>query len=96
MTLQSGSGAAQRLRHAIDRGATGDKVDAGDPAAAPLGTDEEAAGTPIPAEAADAAYRYETGRPSVSKPKPARVWAVVAASTAAAIAVIAVATFVSL
>ena len=37
----------EQLRHDIDRGRTGDKVAAIDPAAAPLGTDEEAAGTPI-------------------------------------------------
>lgn len=33
-----------RLRAAIDRGHTGRKVPASDPAAAPLGTDDEAAG----------------------------------------------------
>lgn len=38
---------ADQLRDAIDDGLTGDKVPAGDPAAAPLGTDEEAAGTPL-------------------------------------------------
>jgi hypothetical protein len=38
-----------QLRWAIDRGRTGDKVAYPDPAAAPLGTDEEAAGTPISA-----------------------------------------------
>ena len=37
----------EQLRHDIDQGLTGDKVRAPDPAAAPLGTDEEAAGTPI-------------------------------------------------
>jgi len=37
-----------RLRDAIDRGLTGDKVPASDPAAAPLGTDDEAAGTTTP------------------------------------------------
>lgn len=36
--------AAQRLRDAIDKGLTGEKVPAADPAAAPLGTDDEAAG----------------------------------------------------
>ena len=36
----------EQLRQDIDRGLTGDKVDAIDPAAVPLGTDEEAAGTP--------------------------------------------------
>src|SRR3954463_1489766 len=40
-----------RLRHDIDRGRGGDKVDSIDPAAAPLGTDDEAAGhSPTPAE----------------------------------------------
>lgn len=37
---------AQRLRHAIDSGRTGEKVRAPDFAAAPLGTDDEAAGYP--------------------------------------------------
>ncbi len=36
-----------RLRHDIDSGHTGDKVAWPDPSAAPLGTDEEAAGTPL-------------------------------------------------
>lgn len=34
------------LRGDIDRGVTGDKVPGSDPAAAPLGTDAEAGGTP--------------------------------------------------
>lgn len=37
---------AQRLRHAIDSGHTGEKVKAPDFAVAPLGTDDEAAGYP--------------------------------------------------
>jgi len=36
----------ERLRADIDTGRTGDKVAASDPAAAPLGTDDEAAGRP--------------------------------------------------
>jgi hypothetical protein len=36
----------EQLRIAIDQGYAGDKVEAGDPAAAPLGTDDEAGGTP--------------------------------------------------
>jgi hypothetical protein len=36
-----------QLRHAIDSGKTGDKVSVSDPAMAPLGTDDEAAGTPV-------------------------------------------------
>lgn len=35
------------LKKDIDQGLTGDKVDHPDPAASPLGTDDEAAGTPI-------------------------------------------------
>ena len=35
-----------QVRHAIDTGATGEKVGASDPAAAPLGTDAEAGGHP--------------------------------------------------
>jgi hypothetical protein len=41
---------ADRLRHDISRGATADKIDFPDPAAAPLGTDDEAAGRPNIAE----------------------------------------------
>lgn len=37
-----------QLRADIDAGRTGDKVDFLDPAAAPLGTDAEAGGTPTP------------------------------------------------
>ena len=37
----------EQLRDDIDQGRTGDKVRFPDPAVAPLGTDEEAAGTPI-------------------------------------------------
>ncbi|MDQ7264157.1 hypothetical protein NM680_20445, partial [Paracoccus sp. PS-1] len=36
-----------RLRAEIDAGRTGDKLGFPDPAAAPLGTDDEAAGTPV-------------------------------------------------
>lgn len=39
----------EQLRHYIDSGVTADKVAVIDPAAAPLGSDEEAAGTPIQA-----------------------------------------------
>jgi len=48
-----------KLRHDIDRGRGGDKVDVIDPAAAPLGTDNEAAGTPPPADAVAEAYHHE-------------------------------------
>lgn len=41
---------ADRLRHDISRGKAGDKVDHPDVAAAPLGTDDEAAGKPASPE----------------------------------------------
>ena len=50
-----------KLRDRIDRGETADKVDFPDPAAAPLGTDDEAAGTPItPAQLHQARAEEET------------------------------------
>jgi hypothetical protein len=52
----------EQLRDAIDRGETGDKVRAFDPAAAPLGTDEEAAGTPPSPEQVALAWEQETSR----------------------------------
>jgi hypothetical protein len=36
----------EQVRDRIDSGATGEKVSGSDPAVAPLGTDDEAAGTP--------------------------------------------------
>jgi hypothetical protein len=48
-----------QLRADIDAGRTRDKVPGSDPAAAPLGTDEEAAGTPISPEAVALARRHE-------------------------------------
>ena len=39
-----------QLRHDIDSGRTGDKAPGFDLAVAPLGTDDEAAGTPVSAE----------------------------------------------
>jgi hypothetical protein len=40
-------GTVDQLRADIDHRRTGDKVAGSDPAAAPLGADEEAAGTPV-------------------------------------------------
>jgi hypothetical protein len=58
----------EQLRIAIDRGHGGDKVDAVDPAAAPLGTDDEAGGTPNTAAQVRLAAQHEIhARPSESK-----------------------------
>ncbi|WP_372501101.1 hypothetical protein [Tistrella mobilis] len=56
------------LRDRIDRGQTGDKVPVVDPAAAPLGTDDEAAGTPPKAADVAAAATAETVHHPVSAP----------------------------
>ncbi|WP_372094466.1 hypothetical protein [Tistrella mobilis] len=56
------------LRDRIDRGQTGDKVPVVDPAAAPLGTDDEAAGTPPRAADVAAAAAAETVHHPVSAP----------------------------
>lgn len=57
-----------QLRDHIDSGRTGDKVGARDPAAAPLGTDDEAAGTPPSGEQVTAASTRERGRDDVARP----------------------------
>lgn len=67
-------------RAAIDAGLTGDKVPAGDPAAAPLQTDAESAGTPTSAAQAEADVRRQhriaretgaDGRPIMAGADPA-------------------------
>jgi hypothetical protein len=71
-----------QLRAEIDSGKTGDKVPFPDPAAAPLGTDDEAGGAPPRPEAIAAAAARETSR---NTPKDAPdhtgpwVWALILA-----------------
>jgi hypothetical protein len=55
------------LREDIDRGLTGEKVAGSDPAAAPLGTDAEAAGTPPTRREFDLEAR---SRPAAPPPEP--------------------------
>lgn len=59
-----------QLRAEIDEGSTGSKVAASDPAMAPLGTDDEAAGTPSAPEVVAQAIRRETS--GVKSPAEAR------------------------
>jgi hypothetical protein len=59
---------ADQLRAAIDSGRTGDKVAFPDPAAAPLGTDAEAAGAPPASNEIHQAFTEETG--SISRRGP--------------------------
>jgi hypothetical protein len=53
---------SDRLRADIDRGRTGDKVPMSDPAAAPLGTDDEAAGASPSRGRMAQAYRTEAAK----------------------------------
>jgi hypothetical protein len=63
------------LRAQIDRGLTFDKVAAPDPAAAPLGTDDEAAGTRISPAMAAEALRVESTPIVIRAERPGR-WGV--------------------
>lgn len=56
------------LKHAIDSGRTGDKAPGFDPAAAPLGTDEEAGGASPSREEIAQAVASETGNGHTGKP----------------------------
>lgn len=64
--VSPGSPTTAQLRDDIDSGRTQDKVAHSDPAAAPLGTDDEAAGAPPTAEQVSVARRHEAGR----EPRP--------------------------
>lgn len=57
-----------RLRHEIDRGRTGAKVGFPDPAASPLGTDDEAAGAPPSSAAVREAASHEVRRSGITAP----------------------------
>ena len=65
-------GTSDRLRSEIDSGRTGDKVGYPDPAMAPLGTDDEAAGAPPTRDEIATARRQETGRVDAPTADPGR------------------------
>ena len=58
---------SDKLRNAIDHGRAGDKVNFSDPAAAPLGTDDEAAGTPPTREQLQRAWEAEVANEARSE-----------------------------
>ena len=73
--VQLGSQATpDQLRFDIDRGLTGDKVAYPDPTVAPLGTDEEAAGTPVSGWAAALALKLETAHPPIPLKGASYAW----------------------
>ncbi|RDE08482.1 hypothetical protein [Pelagibacterium lacus] len=78
----------EELRNRIDRGETGDKVDWPDPAASPLGTDDEAGGYPPTREE----LRLETQSASIATPQVSSWRGVIAyAGIAAAVLIVFVA-----
>lgn len=87
--LSHSADTCERLRADIDSGRTRDKVGASDPAAAPLGTDDEAGGTPSTAEQVALARRHELGRASSPMRSADRSWPV--AAVAASLLVLTVA-----
>ena len=60
----------EQLRADIDSGRTGDKVSAPDPAMAPLGTDDEAAGTPPSLDGIALTRKLENARPPQPHSEP--------------------------
>ncbi len=62
MRPHSDKATTDQLRNDIDAGRTGDKVPFGDPAAAPLGTDEEAAGASPDPRTVESVRRAEQGK----------------------------------
>jgi uncharacterized protein HemX len=75
----------EQLRNDIDHGRTCDKIDAPDPSVAPLGSDEEAAGTPPDPAAVDAARSLELSRscqPSSSGQGMGAAWLLIAFAVA--------------
>jgi hypothetical protein len=63
-----------KSRERIDAGEMRDKVDVSDPAAAPMDTDNEAAGAPTPA-AADVADREQAAAAQRAVPERDKGWA---------------------
>ena len=80
-----------QLRDDIDAGRTGDKVDWPDPAAVPLGTDEEAAGTPPDPWAVETARRIEISRPckSIAHRGVGAAWLLIAFAVALGVGLVA-------
>jgi hypothetical protein len=82
MSLQTND-TPERLRADIDSGRTRDKIPVSDPAAAPLGTDEEAAGTPVSKERVALARSQEVvGEPPEETKGGALVYVAMLASVA--------------
>lgn len=91
-TGKSQNATMDQLRHQIDSGNAAEKVNYPDPAAAPLGTDEEAAGTRTQITRDDI-LKETGGRPSPQRnARGHSPWALVTAAIIAALLIVAPAT----
>jgi hypothetical protein len=84
-------GAAARLKNDIDRGRTGDKVAWPDPAAAPLGTDDEAGGNCATSETVERTRQAEIARgrvPPQSHHGLGATWLLISPMLVAALAIV--------
>jgi hypothetical protein len=85
---------ADQLRARIDSGETGEKMPWSDPAAAPLGTDDEAGGSPPTPVQVASAYRQETAGGVVSSPPSGRglgaAWWIIGFTAVVALTLIAI------
>jgi len=84
---------SDRLRIDIDRGSMGDKVAWPDPAAAPLGTDDEAGGAPPTAEERALAAEQERRTPAPERDGRLFAGQIMAAALFVATAIAALAVF---
>ncbi len=87
-----------KLRDDIDRGRAGDKVDGPDPAAVPLGADEEAAGTPLSPDLIRQTRDVELSRlhqPPQHRHGPGHAWILICIVLILAIGVIGLGIFLS-
>jgi hypothetical protein len=98
-TSSNGAADVNRLRADIDQGRTGDKIPLSDPAASPLGTDDEAAGTPATAARAATARHDEVKSAPRTPPELAQNgflthnWPFIVMAVAAALAIVVVIIF---
>ncbi len=88
MRQRAGKATTDQLRNDIDQGRTGDKVRFPDPAAAPLGTDDEAAGHGPGTETVAEVRRDERAKGDRTRPDAPqlRIWLTLAAAIALIVA----------
>jgi len=82
---ESRSRTVEQARAEIDAGLTSDKIAGSDPAAAPLGADDEAAGTPVSPDRTPEVGQRAAPAPRDARRRVAAAWLVAAAALALAL-----------